>query len=166
MATSLKNLSVVEGKAPSAKGMKFAIVVSVWNNAVTEALAKGAAEALVEYGANEEDIIVKSVPGAFELTLGAQIMAENTNVDAVICLGCVIRGETPHFDYICQSATQGITRLNMAYNMPFIFGLLTTETMEQAEERAGGRYGNKGTEAAVTAIRMVALRREMETEQK
>lgn len=162
MATSLKNLSVVEGKVPSAKGMKFAVVVSVWNNSVTEALAKGAVEALCEYGANEEDIIVKTVPGAFELTLGAQIVAENTSVDAIICLGCVIRGETPHFDYICQSATQGITQLNIAYNMPVVFGLLTTETMEQAEERSGGRYGNKGVEAAATAIRMVALQQEME----
>ena len=164
MATSLKNLSVVEGKVPSAKGMKFAVVVSVWNSLVTESLAKGAIEALCEYGASEEDIIVKSVPGAFELTLGAQLMAENTSVDAIICLGCVIRGETPHFDYICQSVTQGITQLNMAYNMPFIFGLLTTENMEQAEARAGGIHGNKGTEAAVTAIRMVALQQEMEAE--
>jgi 6,7-dimethyl-8-ribityllumazine synthase len=164
MATSLKNLSVVEGKVPSAKGMKFAVVVSVWNSGVTESLAKGAIDALCEYGANEEDIIVKSVPGAFELTLGAQLMAENTSVDAIICLGCVIRGETSHFDYICQSVTQGITQLNMAYNMPFIFGLLTTENMEQAEARAGGIHGNKGTEAAVTAIRMVVLQQEMEAE--
>ncbi len=162
MATSLKNLSVVEGEVPSAKGMKFAVVVSVWNSAVTEALAKGAVEALCQYGAAEEDIIVKSVPGAFELTLGAQLMTENTSVDAIICLGCVIKGETPHFDYICQSVTQGVTQLNMAYNMPFVFGLLTTENMEQAEARAGGIHGNKGTEAAVTAIRMVALQQEME----
>lgn len=162
MATSLKNLSIVEGKVPTAKGMKFAVVVSAWNRVVTEALAKGAVEALTEYGANEEDIIVKSVPGAVELTLGAQIVAENTDVDAIICLGCVIRGETTHYDYVCQSVTQGITQLNMAYNMPFIFGVLTTESMEQALDRAGGKHGNKGTEAAVTAIRMVALQQEME----
>lgn len=162
MATSLKNLSVVEGKVPLAEGMKFAVVVSVWNSAITEALTKGAVEALCQYGVSEDDIIVKSVPGTFELTLGAQIIAENTDVDAVICLGCVIRGETPHFDYICQGVTQGITHLNMAYNMPFIFGVLTTENMEQAEARAGGIHGNKGTEAAVTAIRMVALQQEME----
>lgn len=162
MATALKNLSIVEGEAPSAKGMKFAVVVSVWNNAVTDALAEGAVETLLKYGASEEDIIVKAVPGAVELTLGAQLMAENTGVDAVICLGCVIRGETPHFDYVCQSVTQGITQLNMAYNMPFIYGILTTETMGQAEERAGGQLGNKGVEAAVTAIRMVVLQHEME----
>ncbi len=149
MATSLKNLSVVEGKVPSAKGMKFAVVASVWNSSITEALTKGAVETLCQYGVDKQDIIVKSVPGAFELTLGAQLMAENTSVDAVICLGCVIRGETPHFDYICQSVTQGITQLNMGYNMPFIFGLLTTENMEQAEARAGGMHGNKGAEAAV-----------------
>ncbi len=162
MASSLKNLSVVEGEVPSGEKMRIGIVVSVWNNTVTEALLKGTVEELCKYGVNEENIVVKTVPGAFELTLGAQLLAENTNVDAIICLGCVIRGETAHFDYICQSVTQGITQLNITYSKPVVFGVLTTETLEQAEDRAGGRYGNKGCEAAVTAIRMVALQREME----
>jgi len=162
MATSLKNLSLVEGDVPSARSMKLAVVVSLWNRSITEALARGAVEALREYGAREENIIVKTVPGAFELTLGAQTLAENTDSDAVICLGCVIRGETPHFDYICQGVTQGLTQLNITYNLPVIFGLLTTDTLQQAEERSGGVHGNKGAEAAVAAIRMVALQREME----
>jgi 6,7-dimethyl-8-ribityllumazine synthase len=110
----------------------------------------------------EEDIIVKHVPGSFELTLGAQLLAENTNVDAVICLGCVIQGETRHFDFICNSVTHGITEHNINYNMPFIFGVLTTGTQEQALERAGGKHGNKGDEAAITALKMIALQKELE----
>jgi 6,7-dimethyl-8-ribityllumazine synthase len=94
--------------------------------------------------------------GSFELTLGAQFLAEYDDLDAVICLGCVIQGETPHFTYICQGVTQGITQLNLEYNIPFIFGVLTTNTQQQAIDRAGGKHGNKGDEAAVTAIKMAA----------
>jgi len=104
---------------------------------------------------------VVTVPGTFELTLGAQLMAEK-EVDAVICLGCVIQGETPHFDYICQGVTQGITQLNMNYNIPIVFGVLTTNTLEQAQDRSGGKHGNKGDEAAITAIKMVQLKRDLE----
>jgi 6,7-dimethyl-8-ribityllumazine synthase len=108
----------------------------------------------------EDHLIVKHVPGSFELTLGAQFLAEYTEVDAIICIGCVIRGETSHFDYICQSVTHGITELNLEYGIPFIFGVLTTENHEQAFDRAGGKHGNKGDEAAVTALKMVALQEE------
>jgi 6,7-dimethyl-8-ribityllumazine synthase len=105
---------------------------------------------------------VKHVPGSFELTLGAQFLAEYDDLDAIICLGCVIQGETPHFTYICQGVTQGITQLNLEYNLPFIFGVLTTNSQQQAIDRAGGKHGNKGDEAAITAIKMAALQHETE----
>ncbi|HYW96541.1 MAG TPA: 6,7-dimethyl-8-ribityllumazine synthase [Bacteroidales bacterium] len=163
MATDLKNLSLFNAEAlPEATDMKFGIVVSEWNVDITGALLEGALKTLSNLKVKEENIHVKWVPGSFELTLGAQFMAEYTNVDAVICLGCVIQGETPHFDFICQSVTKGITDLNMSYNMPFVFGVLTTKTLEQAKDRAGGKHGNKGDEAAVTAIKMVGLQKEME----
>lgn len=161
MATQYKNLSSYDEKSiPTASGMKFGIVVSEWNDKITHALRDGAVDTLIKNGAAGNDIIVVSVPGSFELTLGAQLLAQKS-VDAVICLGCVIQGETPHFDYICQGISHGITELNMKFNIPFIFGVLTTNTMQQAEERAGGKHGNKGDEAAVTAIRMVQLKRDM-----
>jgi 6,7-dimethyl-8-ribityllumazine synthase len=142
--------------------MRFGIVVSDWNRDITWALLDGAEKTLRRHGATTENIIVKHVPGSFELTIGAQFIAEYDDPDVVICLGCVIRGETPHFTYICQAVTQGITQLNLDYNIPFIFGVLTTDTHQQAADRAGGIYGNKGDEAAVTAIKMAALQREME----
>jgi len=148
---------------PSAKGMSFGIVVSEWNAEITEALLEGAYNTLISKGAAPSDILIKRVPGSFELTLGAQFFAEYTYVDAIICLGCVIQGETPHFDYICQGITYGITELNIQYEMPVIFGVLTTNTYEQAKERAGGKYGNKGEEAAIAAIKMIALQEEMQT---
>jgi 6,7-dimethyl-8-ribityllumazine synthase len=161
MATS--NLSSYDpASIPDAAGMRFGIVVSDWNNEVTWALLEGATKTLKQHGAEESDIVIKHVPGSFELTLGAQFLAEYDDLDAVICLGCVIQGETPHFTYICQGVTQGITQLNMEYNIPFIFGVLTTNTHQQAADRAGGTLGNKGDEAAITAIKMAALQREME----
>ncbi len=147
---------------PDASGMRFGIVVADWNSEVTHSLLRGATETLRRHGVSDDDIVVRHVPGAFELTLGAQWLAEYDDPDAVICLGCVIQGETPHFTYICQGVTHGITQLNLDYNIPFIFGVLTTLTLEQALERAGGTFGNKGDEAAVTAIRMAALQRLME----
>lgn len=159
MAT--KNLSAYEpDSVPSASEMKFGVVVAEWNYEVTGALAQGAVDTLIKHGAKEDNIIVKQVPGTFELTLGAQYMAEFTPVDAIIALGCVIQGETRHFDFICNGVTQGITSLNMKYNKPFIFGVLTTDNQQQALDRAGGKLGNKGDEAAVTAIKMLALRGE------
>lgn len=147
---------------PDARGMRFGIVVSDWNKQATHALLAGATETLKRHGVTGNDIVIKHVPGAFELTLGAQWLAEYDDLDGVICLGCVIQGETPHFNYICQGVTQGITQLNLDYNIPFIFGVLTTLNLDQALERAGGKHGNKGDEAAVTAIRMADLQRRME----
>jgi 6,7-dimethyl-8-ribityllumazine synthase len=143
---------------PDASGMKFGIVVAEWNPDITMALANGAIETLLKHGAIESNIKVKYVPGSFELPLGAQFFAEHDNVDAIIILGCVIQGETRHFDFICQGVTQGIMDLNLKYDKPFIFGLLTTENQQQALDRSGGKHGNKGDEAAVTAIKMVHLK--------
>ncbi len=154
-----KNLSQNEGSAvPNAKAFKFGIVVSEWNFEVTNALKEGAVNTLVTNGALSENIICKEVPGSFELTLGAQYLAEFTEVDAIICLGCVIQGETRHFDFICDAVAKGITDLNMKYNLPVIFGVLTPQNQQQAIDRAGGKHGNKGDEAAVTAIKMLGLR--------
>jgi len=162
MASNLKNLSDYDIKSvPDASEMKFGIVISEWNTEITEALYKGAFETLKKHGAKEENILKKYVPGSFELTLGAQLVAENTDVDAVIILGCVIQGETKHFDFICNGVTQGITDLNIKYQKPFIFGLLTPNNQQQAIDRAGGKHGNKGDEAAITAIKMVDLKNEL-----
>ena len=147
---------------PNARKMRFGIVVSDWNMEITWSLLDGAVKTLKNHGVNDKNIIVKHVPGSFELTLGAQFLAEYDDLDGVICLGCIIKGETPHDTYICQSVTQGITQLNMEYNIPFIFGILTTLTEQQAIDRSGGKLGNKGDEAAVTAIKMAALHREIE----
>lgn len=142
--------------------MRFAIVVSEWNTEVTEALYNGALETLLKFGANENDIVRRNVPGSFELTLGAQLMAERKEFDAVICIGVVVQGETKHFDFICDAVGHGITNLNIKYNLPVIFGVLTPNTMQQALDRAGGVHGNKGDEAAITAIKMAALKKELE----
>ena len=144
---------------PDASEMIFGIVVAEWNPEITSALAQGAVNTLLKHGAKENNIKLKYVPGSFELPLGAQYFAEHENVDAVIVLGCVIQGETRHFDYICSGVTQGIMELNLKYNKPFIFGLLTTLNQQQAIDRAGGKHGNKGDEAAVTAIKMIDLKR-------
>ena len=136
---------------------RFAIVVSEWNEAITESLYKGAYETLLRYGVREENIIRKSVPGSFELSLGAQLSAGEKDIDAVICLGCVIRGETMHFRFICDSVAQGLKDVALKFNKPVIFGVLTTDNQQQALERAGGKLGNKGEESAVAAIKMLRL---------
>jgi 6,7-dimethyl-8-ribityllumazine synthase len=157
MAT--KDLSIYDiNNVPSAENMKFGIVVAEWNFKITSSLANGAVETLKRHGAQDENIILKYVPGTFELALGGQFFAEHENVDAVILLGCVIQGETRHFDYICDGVTKGTVELNLKYNKPFIFGVLTTDNEQQALDRAGGKHGNKGDEAAVTAIKMVYLK--------
>ena len=162
---STSNLSVYDpDSVPDAGDMSFGIVVSDWNRDITWALLEEALTTLKKHGADYNKINVKHVPGSFEIPLGAQLLAENTDSDAIICFGCVIQGETPHFTYICQGVTRGIMQLNLDYNIPFIFGVLTTETHQQATDRAGGKHGNKGTEAALTAIKMVALQRELENE--
>jgi 6,7-dimethyl-8-ribityllumazine synthase len=163
MATANKNLSEYNSESvPDASEFKFGIVVSEWNHEVTGSLLEGTRQTLLKHGAKSEHIFISHVPGSFELTLGAQLMAVNRELDAIICLGCVIQGETPHFNFICQSVTQGITRLNITHNLPFVFGVLTTQNIQQALDRAGGKYGNKGNEAAVTAIKMACLKKEME----
>ncbi|MBO4777598.1 MAG: 6,7-dimethyl-8-ribityllumazine synthase [Bacteroidales bacterium] len=155
MATSLKNLSEYDSNSvPNASELSIGIVVAEWNMDVNNKLLQGAIEALQKHGVAEKNIIVNYVPGSFELTYGARILAENYDVDAIIVIGTVIQGETPHFTYICQSVSYGITELNLSYDLPFIFGVLTVNTKEQAMDRAGGKYGNKGVEAAITAIKM------------
>ncbi len=160
MASQLHNLSDYDFRSvPSAKGMRFGIVVSEWNNKVTGALLQGAYNTLQKHGAQEEDILVHTVPGSFELVFASSQMMKSGRVDAVIAIGCVIRGDTPHFDYICQGTTHGLSELNLRGDVPVIYGLLTCNTMEQAENRCGGILGNKGDECAVTAIKMVEFRR-------
>jgi 6,7-dimethyl-8-ribityllumazine synthase len=136
---------------------KIAIVVAEWNEEITESLFEGAYNALLELGLQKKNIVRVNVPGSFELSLGSQQMAQKKDVAAVICLGCVIQGETPHFDYICQAVANGITSVNLKYNKPVAFGVLTTLNKKQAMDRAGGKYGNKGEEAALTVVKMLAL---------
>ena len=136
---------------------KFGIVVSEWNEQVTESLFSGAVETLLMHGAKKENIFRKNVPGSFELTLGAQWLAELEEIDAVICLGCVIKGETRHFDFICDAVAHGITNVALKFNKPVIFGVLTPNTLQQALDRSGGKHGNKGDEAAITAVKMLGF---------
>jgi 6,7-dimethyl-8-ribityllumazine synthase len=134
--------------------MCFGIVVAEWNKEITSALLEGAVKTLEKHGTLPENIHIKTVPGSFELIYGAQQLCKNDGFDAVIILGCVIRGETPHFDYICQGVTYGIARLNASQNIPVIYGLLTVNDLQQAKDRSGGKLGNKGDECAVDAIKM------------
>jgi 6,7-dimethyl-8-ribityllumazine synthase len=162
MSSALKNLSTYNPDSiPDASQMQFAIAVAEWNDEITGALLEGALNTLKKHGAKEANILVKTVPGSFELPVAATLFAENTQADAIICLGCVIQGETKHFDFICNSVAQGLTDLSVKYKKSFIFGVLTPNTLEQAQDRAGGKHGNKGDEAAVTAIKMVALAKEL-----
>ena len=159
MASTNKNLSTFsDTNLTDISHKKFGIVVSEWNSEITEALYSGAVETLLQNGAMKDNIIRKTVPGSFELTLGAQWLAKDSEIDAVICLGCVIQGETPHFDYICQAVANGITNVGLKYDKPVIFGVLTTLDHQQALERAGGKHGNKGDEAAATAIKMLQVK--------
>lgn len=162
MATVHKNLSAHDPTSvPSGAGKRIGIVVAEWNSAITHALAEGAIHTLKKYDVAETDLVVHHVPGAFELTLGAHWLGQRKDIDAVICIGCVIQGDTPHFDFICDSATMGITQLNLQHGKPFVFGVITTHTLEQAQDRAGGKHGNKGDEAAITALKMLSLEQEI-----
>ena len=155
MATALHNLSEYDSnKVPDASNMCFGIVVAEWNPEITGALLDGCVKTLEKHGTLPENIHVKTVPGSFELVYGAQQMCKNDGFDAVIILGSVIRGETPHFDYICEGVTYGIAHLNAFQNIPVVYGLVTTNDLQQAQDRAGGRLGNKGDECAVVAIKM------------
>jgi len=163
MATQLKNLSDFSNTTiPNAAPYRFGIVVAEWNSKITGALYGGAYECLIENGVIEDHIFTYSVPGSFELTSGADILLKSKNLDAVICLGCVIQGETRHFDFICAAVANGITNVAIKYAKPVIFGVLTTDNEQQAEDRAGGKHGNKGVEAAVTAIKMADLANQLQ----
>ncbi|WP_419801729.1 6,7-dimethyl-8-ribityllumazine synthase [Mucilaginibacter sp.] len=158
MASQLKNLSDFSHTTiPSAANYRFGIVVAEWNAAITSALLQGAYQTLISNGAKEESIKIYPVPGSFELTSGAELLLKKGNVDAVICLGCVIQGETRHFDFICNAVANGVSNVSIKYSKPVIFGVLTTDNLQQAIDRSGGKHGNKGDEAAITAIKMVDL---------
>lgn len=141
----------IEGNL-DAKGLSFGIVVSRFNSFICERLLEGAIDALVRHGASEADITVARIPGAFEIPLAAKSMAASRKFDAIICLGAVIRGSTPHFDYVASEVSKGVASVSLESGLPIAFGVLTTDTIEQAVERAGTKAGNKGFEAAVTAI--------------
>ena len=162
MASALHNLSSYDPTTvPSGKGYKIGIVVSEWNEEVTGALLEGAYNTLLRHDVEVDDIMVKTVPGSFELVYAAASMMDYTDVDAIIAIGCVIRGDTPHFDYICQGTTQGLTELNGRAEVPVIYGLLTCNTMQQALDRCGGALGNKGDECAITALKMIRYKEEI-----
>lgn len=156
MAGLLKDLSnIPSDQLPDGKGKCIGIVRSEWNKEITHALYSAAHETLITCGVEENHLFHLEVPGTYELAYGAQRLAQKQNVDAVICLGCVIQGETPHFDYICQATAHGILTVGLKYDKPCIFGVLTTLNLDQAKERAGGKFGNKGVEAALTALQML-----------
>jgi len=159
MATQLKNLSdFSHTTVPDGSSYYFAIAVAEWNAEVTGALYNGALATLQQHGVKEENIISVAVPGSFELTAAAEILLnKHPQLDAVICLGCVIQGDTKHFDFICDAVAQGITQVGIKHSKPVIFGVLTTNDQQQAIDRAGGKHGNKGDEAAITAIKMAEL---------
>lgn len=161
MSSSHKNLSDFTSELPDGEGFRIGVVVAEWNNDITFALRDGAVRTLRKSGVEEEDILVRMVPGSFELPVAASWMISYAEVDAVICIGCVVQGDTPHFEYICQATAQGIMNLNTETEVPVIFGVLTVNTHEQAKERAGGKHGNKGEEAAFTALKMLSLQEDL-----
>ena len=168
MASSLKNLSEYSKEnLIDISDKRVAILVSEWNEEITSELLKGAVETLKNVGKiKENNIFIKTVAGSFELPLGAQWVLSNLDIDAVICIGCIIQGETKHFDFIAQAVANGIMQVNLDWEVPVIFGVLTPNTIEQAQDRAGGKYGNKGDEAAITAIKMLGLESGFENEEK
>ena len=161
MATVNKNLSEYDKNSiPNAKNFRFGIVVAEWNDSITEGLYKGAIEALLENQVPSQHIIRWNVPGSFELIYGSKKMLQTQNVDAVIAIGCVIQGQTKHFDFVCEGVTQGIKDLNVQTDIPVIFCVLTDNTLQQSIDRSGGIHGNKGTEAAIAAIKMAYIRQQ------
>jgi len=166
MASVQKNLSdYKKTKLYLDDDVQIGIVISEWNEEITDALAQGALKTLQENGVKAENIRVKYVPGTFELALGAQYMLEYTDVSAVLCLGCVIQGETRHFDFICDAAANAIAKVGLDYHVPVIFGVLTTDNQQQALDRSGGKHGNKGDEAAITALKMISMENTLFTEE-
>ena len=162
MATASRNLSKYDKDfVPNGADFKIGIVVSEWNDSITLNLLKGAKKALHENGVKEENILIRFVPGAFELPLGAQYLCEYTDVDGVIAIGVVIQGETKHFDFVCEGATQGIKDVNLKYNTPVAFCVLTDNNIQQSIDRSGGKHGNKGIECAIACLKMVDLKKSM-----
>ena len=158
MATNLRPLGEhTETNMTDMSSKKLSLIVSEWNDQITGSMMLAARETLLEQGAKEENILIKYVPGSFELTLAAQWEAQQQDIDAVICIGCVIQGETKHFDFICHAVAEGLTNVSLKYDKPVVFGVLTPNTMQQALDRAGGKHGNKGEEAAITAIKMLGF---------
>lgn len=158
MSSLHKNLSIFStNNLPDVSKNRFAIVVAEWNEHITEALAQGAIKTLLGYGVLEENIVRRNVPGSYELIFAAQKMAQKEDIDAIICIGCVIQGETKHNDYINNAVAQGLTVVSLKYDKPVIFGVLTPNTEQQAIDRAGGIHGNKGDEAAITAVKMLMV---------
>ena len=156
------NLSDYDPTAiPDGSEYRIGVIAAEWNPEVTDAMLRGAVDTLKEHGVKEENLCVRRVPGTFELTSAADTMISWENLDAVICIGCVIQGETRHFEFICQAVSQGLTNVALKRERPVIFSVLTTDTMQQALDRAGGRHGNKGVEGAVTALKMVAYRKSL-----
>lgn len=152
-------------QVPSGKDYTIGIAVAEWNSEITHALAQGALETLRQHDVKEDNIKLYHVPGSFELTTAADLMLTNDKkMDAVICIGCVIQGETRHFDFICEAVSQGVTNVSIKHGKPVIFSLLTTNDMQQAKDRAGGKHGNKGVEGAVTALKMVAFQKQLESQ--
>ena len=155
MSTAHQSLSAVSSsELPNAESFRFGIVVAEWNSSITESLAKACNDSLLKAGVKSENIHRINVPGSYELTAGASFLANQNKFDAIICLGCVIQGETPHFTFICNAVANGLVNVSIKHNKPVIFGVLTTDNQQQANDRAGGKHGNKGEEAAVTAIIM------------
>jgi 6,7-dimethyl-8-ribityllumazine synthase len=162
MSSQLKNLSDYDFESiKNGKEYQIAIITAEWNPEITFSLHKAAANTLLKHGVLEENIAEYFVPGTFELPAAAKMVAESKNYDAIICLGCVIQGETKHFDFICDSVANGLVNLGILYGKPFIFGVLTPNTLQQAQDRAGGIHGNKGDEAAVTALKMIELSKQL-----
>jgi 6,7-dimethyl-8-ribityllumazine synthase len=157
MVRKRKNLSITPGSVASGRGRTFVIIVSRWNEAITASLLDGAQQTLLQQGCAQRNIEVLYVPGSFELPAAAALAAVRRRPDAILCLGCVIQGETRHFEFISQAVAQGLTDVSVQHQLPVIFGVLTTDTYRQAQDRAGGRHGNKGVEAALTALQMAEL---------
>ncbi|MCP9766717.1 6,7-dimethyl-8-ribityllumazine synthase [Lacihabitans sp. LS3-19] len=158
MSSAHKNLSIFKTEnLPDISWKKFVVLVAEWNDDITEPLAQGAIDTLLKYGAKEANVLKVYVPGSYELSYGAQVFAQKDEIDAVIAIGCVIQGETKHNDYINHAVAGGLTEVSLKYNKPIIFGVLTPNTHQQAADRAGGKHGNKGDEAAITAIKMLGL---------
>tara|TARA_B100001758_G_C18402524_1_gene609888 strand:- start:112 stop:609 length:498 start_codon:yes stop_codon:yes gene_type:complete len=163
MATVDRNLSEYnKDLIPDGSQFKIGIVISEWNSQITENLAKGAIDTLITNQVKSNNINIRYVPGTFELPLGAQYLCEYLDLDGVIAIGTVIQGETKHFDYVCEGATKGLTDVNLKYNTPVSFCVLTDNNIQQSIERSGGKHGNKGVECAVACLKMIALKKDLE----